>query len=231
MALALFDRVQETSTTAGTGSIVLAGAVSGFQSFAVVGNGNTCYYTIVDGSAWEVGVGTYSTSGPTLARTTILSNSNGNTSPLTLTANSKSVFLTYPASKSVNLNESGNVSPLGTVVSGIWNGTTIGVAYGGTGVTASSGANSVVLRDSNQNVAVNRVNQANTNTTAAGGTTALTAASSYIHTLVGTGGQTYSLPDATTLTTGVAFVFNNLATGTLTIANYAEKYASSRFID
>jgi hypothetical protein len=221
MALALFDRVQETSTTAGTGSIVLAGAVSGFQSFAVVGNGNTCYYTIVDGSAWEVGVGTYSTSGPTLARTTILSNSNGNTSPLTLTANSKSVFLTYPASKSVNLNESGNVSPLGTVVSGIWNGTTIGVAYGGTGVTASSGANSVVLRDSNQNVAVNRVNQANTNTTAAGGTTALTAASSYIHTLVGTGGQTYSLPDATTLTTGVAFVFNNLATGTLTIANYA----------
>lgn len=221
MALALFDRVQETSTTAGTGSIILAGAVSGFQSFAVVGNGNTCYYTIVDGSAWEVGVGTYSTAGPTLARTTILSNSNGNTSPLTLTANSKSVFLTYPASKSVNLNESGNVSPLGTVVSGIWNGTTIGVAYGGTGVTASSGANSVVLRDSNQNVAVNRVNQANTNTTAAGGTTALTAASSYIHTLVGTGGQTYSLPDATTLTTGVAFVFNNLATGTLTIANYA----------
>lgn len=221
MALALFDRVQETSTTAGTGSIILAGAVSGFQSFAVVGNGNTCYYTIVDGSAWEVGVGTYSTSGPTLARTTILSNSNGNTSPLTLTANSKSVFLTYPASKSVNLNESGNVSPLGTVVSGIWNGTTIGVAYGGTGVTASSGANSVVLRDANQNVAVNRVNQANTNTTAAGGTTALTAASSYIHTLVGTGGQTYTLPDATTLTTGVAFVFNNLATGTLTIANYA----------
>jgi hypothetical protein len=78
-----------------------------------------------------------------------------------------------------------------------------------------------VLRDSNQNIAVNRVNQSNTNTTAAGGTTALTAASSYIHTLVGTGGQTYTLPDATTLTTGVAFVFNNLATGTLTVANYA----------
>jgi hypothetical protein len=221
MALALFDRVQETTTTTGTGSVTLAGAVPGFQTFAVVGNGNTCYYTIVDGSAWEVGIGTYSTSGPTLARTTVLSNSNGNTSPITLAAGVKSVFLTYPAGKSVNLNESGNVSPLGTVVSGIWNGTTIGVAYGGTGVTASSGANSVVLRDSNQNIAVNRVNQANTNTTAAGGTTALTAASSYIHTLVGTGGQTYTLPDATTLTTGVAFVFNNLATSTLTVSNYA----------
>jgi hypothetical protein len=221
MALALFDRVQETSTTAGTGSIILAGAVSGFQSFAVVGNGNTCYYTIVDGSAWEVGVGTYSTSGPTLARTTILSNSNGNTSPLTLTANSKSVFLTYPASKSVNLNESGNVSPLGTVVSGIWNGTTIGVAYGGTGVTASSGANSVVLRDSNQNITVNRINQGIQTITASGGTTVLTAASQFNQALVGTGGHTFRLPDATTLTDTTTFQFNNNATGTLTIQNNA----------
>jgi hypothetical protein len=221
MALALFDRVQETTTTTGTGSVTLAGAVPGFQSFAVVGNGNTCYYTIVDGSAWEVGIGTYSTSGPTLARTTVLSNSSGNTSPITLAAGTKSIFLTYPAEKSVNLDASDNVSPLGTVSSGVWQGSTVGVAYGGTGVTTSSGANSVVLRDSNQNIAVNRVNQSNTNTTAAGGTTALTAASSYIHTLVGTGGQTYTLPDATTLTTGVAFVFNNLATGTLTLANFA----------
>jgi hypothetical protein len=221
MALALFDRVQETTTTTGTGSVTLAGAVPGFQSFAVVGNGNTCYYTIVDGSAWEVGTGTYSTSGPTLARTTVLSNSSGNTSPITLAAGTKSIFLTYPAEKSVNLDASDNVSPLGTVSSGVWQGSTVGVAYGGTGVTASSGANSVVLRDSNQNIAVNRVNQSNTNTTAAGGTTALTTASSYIHSLVGTGGQTYTLPDATTLTTGVAFVFNNLATGTLTIANFA----------
>jgi hypothetical protein len=79
----------------------------------------------------------------------------------------------------------------------------------------------VVLRDADQNITVNRVNQANTTTTAAGGATALTAASSYIHSLVGTGGQTYALPDATTLTTGVAFIFNNLATGTLTITDYA----------
>lgn len=221
MALALFDRVQETTTTTGTGSVTLGGAVPGFQSFAVVGNGNTCYYTIVDGSAWEVGTGTYSTSGPTLARTTVLSNSNGNTSPITLAAGTKSVFLTYPAGKSVNLNESGNVSPLGTVSSGVWQGTTVGVAYGGTGVTSSSGANSVVLRDASQNITVNRINQGLLTTTASGGTTTLTAASAFNQALVGTGGHTYRLPDATTLSDTTTFQFNNNATGTLTIQNNA----------
>jgi trimeric autotransporter adhesin len=223
MALVLADRVQETSTSTGTGSFTLDGAVTGYQTFAVIGNGNTTFYTIADqgGANWEVGIGTYSTTGPTLARTTVLSNSNGNTSPVSFTAGTKTVFVTYPSEQSVNLDASGNVSALGNVTSGVWQGTTVGVAYGGTGVTASSGANSVVLRDSDQNIAVNRVNQSNTNTTAAAGTTALTAASSYIHTLVGTGGQTYTLPDATTVTTGVAFLFNNLATGTLTIQDYA----------
>ena len=222
MALVLADRVQETTTSTGTGSVTLAGAVIGYQSFAVIGNGNTTYYTIADqgGANWEVGIGTYSTTGPTLARTTVLSSSNSG-SLVPFTAGTKTVFVTYPSSQSVYEDASGNVSPLGTIASGVWQGTTIGVAYGGTGVTASSGANSVVLRDSSQNITVNRVNQANTNTTAAGGTTALTAASSYIHSLVGTGGQTYALPDATTVTTGVAFVFNNLATGTLTVQDYA----------
>jgi len=138
MALVLADRVQETTTTTGTGSVTLGGAVSGFQSFAVVGNGNTCYYTIVDGSAWEVGIGTYSTTGPTLARTTILSNSNGNVSPITLAAGSKSVFVTYPAEKSINLDASDNASPLGTVNSGTWQGSTVAVAYGGTGRTVGN---------------------------------------------------------------------------------------------
>ena len=223
MALVLADRVQETSTSTGTSSFTLAGAVTGYQSFAVIGNGNTTFYTIADqgGANWEVGIGTYTASGTSLSRDTVLSNSNGNTSPVNFPAGTKTVFVTYPSEKSVNLNASGNVSALGTVSSGTWQGATVGVAYGGTGVTASSGANSVVLRDADQNIMVNRVNQSNTNTTAAGGTTALTAASSYIHTLVGTGTQTYTLPDATTLTTGVAFVFNNLATGSLTVQNFA----------
>ena len=220
MALALNDRVQQTGTANTTVSFTLSGSVTGFQSFAVVGNGNTTYYSSFDATGnFEVGIGTYSTTGPTLTRTTILSSSNaGSAVTFVGTVN---VFVTYPSSKSVNLDASGNVSALGTVSSGTWQGTTVGVAYGGTGVTSSSGANSVMLRDANQNVAVNRLNQSNTAVSAAGGTTALTAASSYSQTLNGTGNQTYTMPDATTLTTGVAFVFNNNATGTLTLQDYA----------
>jgi hypothetical protein len=220
MALVLANRVQESATANTTVSFTLTGAVAGFQTFAVIGDTNTTYYSSTDTAGnWEVGLGTYSTSGPTLTRTTIYASSNGGSAETF--SGTVSVFVTYPSGKSVNLDASGNASALGTVASGTWQGSTIGVAYGGTGVTTSSGANSVMLRDANQNVAVNRLNQSNTNTTAAGGTTALTAASSYIHTLVSTGGQTYTMPDATTLTTGVAFVFNNMATGTLTIQNYA----------
>jgi hypothetical protein len=100
MALVVYNRVQETTATTGTGTITLAGAVSGFQSFAVVGNGNTTYYTITSGTAWEVGIGTYTSSGTTLARTTILSNSLGTTSAISLTGTS-TVFVTYPSEKSV----------------------------------------------------------------------------------------------------------------------------------
>lgn len=222
MPLVLADRVQETASAPGTGSVTLLGAVTGYQTFAVIGNGNTTFYTIADqgGPNWEVGIGTYSTTGPTLARTTVLSSSNGG-SLVNFSSGTQSVFVTYPSNKSVNLDASGNVSTLGTVSSGTWQGTTIGVAYGGTGVTTSSGANSVMLRDANQNVAVNRLNQANTSVTASGGTTTLTAASSYSQTLNGTGNQTFQMPDATTLSTGVAFVFNNNATGTLTLTDYA----------
>ena len=75
MAFVVADRVKETSTSTGTGTITLAGAVTGFQSFAAVGNGNTTYYCIAHQSAneWEVGLGTYTSSGTTLARTTVLS--------------------------------------------------------------------------------------------------------------------------------------------------------------
>ena len=194
MSLVVYDRVQESTTTSGTGSVTLGGAVAGFQSFAVVGNGNTTFYCIVDTQvgAWEVGIGTYSTTGPTLARTTVLSNSSGTTSPITLSssANTKSVFVTYPSEKSVNLDASGNVTALGTITSAVWNGTTIPVAYGGTGVTASSGANSVMLRDANQNTSVNNIFQGYTSTVTAGGTTTLTVASSYYQRFSGTTTQT-----------------------------------------
>ena len=98
MALVVADRVKETTTTTGTGTLTLAGAATGFQSFAVIGNGNTTYYTITDSAtgAWEVGIGTYTASGTTLARTTVLSSSNGN-ALVPFGAGSKDVFVTYPA--------------------------------------------------------------------------------------------------------------------------------------
>ena len=220
MALVVYDRVQETTATTGTGSITLAGAVAGYQSFAVVGNTNTTFYCIVNGAAWEVGIGTYSTTGPTLARTTVLSNSAGNTSPITLVGASN-VFCTYPSEKSVNLDASGNVSPLGTIASGTWQGTTVATAYGGTGVTTSSGANSVVLRDANSNITGNNFLAGYTAIVSAGGTTVLTVASTYYQRLSGTLTQTFQLPDATTLPNGTAFVFDNDSTGVLTVTDNA----------
>ena len=100
MALILADRVQETTTTTGTGTVTLAGAASGFQSFSAVGNGNSTYYTITGGTEWEVGIGTYTSSGTTLSRTTVLSSSNSG-SLVTFSAGTKNVFVTYPASVAV----------------------------------------------------------------------------------------------------------------------------------
>jgi len=102
MAFVLADRVQETTTTTGTGTVTLAGAVSGFQSFAAIGNGNTTYYTIADssGSNWEIGVGTYTSSGTTLSRDTVLSSSNSG-SLVNFPAGTKNVFVTFPASSTL----------------------------------------------------------------------------------------------------------------------------------
>jgi hypothetical protein len=99
MSLILADRVRETTQTTGTGTITLDGAVQGFQSFAVIGNNNTTYYTINRGAEWEVGLGTYY--GGTLSRDTVYASSNSG-SKVNFSAGSKDVFVTYPASKSVN---------------------------------------------------------------------------------------------------------------------------------
>ena len=218
MALVLADRVQETTTTTGTGSVTLDGAVTGYQTFAVIGNGNTTFYTIADqgGANWEVGIGTYSTTGPSLSRDTVLASSNSG-SLVNFTSGTKTVFVTYPSEKSVNLNASGNVSPLGTVSSGTWQGSTVGVAYGGTGVTTSSGANSVVLRDSNINISANNIDLGFQAIATSGGTTTFTAATSYFTQFTGTSNQTLVLPDATTLVVGTTFIVDNDSTGTITV--------------
>lgn len=222
MALAFGNRVQETSTTSGTGTLTLDGAVQGFQTFGTgIGSGNTTYYTIYDNVAqvWEVGVGTVGSG--TLSRDTVLSNSSGTTAKINLAGNSASVFAHYPSEKVVILNDSGNVTPLGVVSSGTWQGSTVGVAYGGTGVTASSGANSVVLRDSNQNIVANKISQSVNNITASGGTTSLTSSSAFWQTLQGTGAHTIKLPDATTLPIGFWYIFDNDSTGNLTVQDFA----------
>ena len=96
MALALANRVKDTTTTTGTGTITLSGtAPTGYQNFSVIGNGNTTYYTISGGSQWEVGIGTYTSSGTTLSRDTVLASSTG--SKLDLAAGTKDVFVTLPA--------------------------------------------------------------------------------------------------------------------------------------
>jgi hypothetical protein len=103
MPLVLADRVKETTTTTGTGTITLDGAAMGFQSFAVVGDGNTTYYTIAGQgtSDWEVGIGTYTASGTTLSRDTVLASSAGAPTKTSFAPGTKDVFVTYPAGRSV----------------------------------------------------------------------------------------------------------------------------------
>ena len=104
MALVVADRVKETTTTTGTGTVTLLGASTGFQSFAVIGNTNTTYYAIVaqSGTEWEVGIGTYTSAGTLLARTTVLSNSSATQpSALSFSAGTKDVFVTYPSERAV----------------------------------------------------------------------------------------------------------------------------------
>ena len=110
MALVLADRVKETTTTTGTSDFALGGAVSGFQTFSAgVGNSNTTYYAVSLGSDWEVGLGTLSSDGLTLARTTVYQSSNSDTK-VSFAAGSKDIFVTYAADKAVYEDASGNVT-------------------------------------------------------------------------------------------------------------------------
>jgi hypothetical protein len=152
MTFVVADRVKETTTTSGTGTITLLGAATGFQSFAVIGNANLTYYTIAGqtGNEWEVGIGTYTSSGTTLARTTVLSNSSGTQpSALSFSAGTKDVFVTYPAGVSSTngvMVQSDTVSESTTISTGS-NGLSVGpvTVASGKSVTVASGQRWLVI--------------------------------------------------------------------------------------
>ena len=124
MPLVVKDRVQETTTTTGTGTVTLGGAVSGYQSFAAIGNGNTTYYTIHGGTQWEVGIGTYTSSGTTLSRTTVLASSNSG-SLVNFSAGTKTVFVTYPSFKA-NPTQISTTAPADPAAGELWWDASIG---------------------------------------------------------------------------------------------------------
>jgi hypothetical protein len=134
MALTIADRVLQTGSANTTASFTLSGSVSGYQSFAVVGNGNTTYYGAQDGTNWEVGIGTYSTTGPTLTRTTIISSSNSGSAVSTFTS-PVTVYVTQPSEYAVYVAGSNIVVP---------NSAILGTANGGTGLNTFT-ANGIVF--------------------------------------------------------------------------------------
>ena len=144
MAFITADRVRDTSTTAGSGSFSVSGtAPSGYRTFsAVLSVSDTFYYSIQHQTLdeWEVGLGTYS-SANTFARTTVYSSSNAG-SAVTFSAGTKDVFITMVASRSIQLDASGNVTALGTPTSvNLTNATNLPLASGvsGTLPTANGG--------------------------------------------------------------------------------------------
>jgi hypothetical protein len=142
MAFVVKDRVQETTTTAGTGTVTLNGAVLGFQTFAIIGDGNTTYYAIADPvtGEWEVGLGTYTASGTTLSRTTVFESSNSG-SLVNFAAGSKNVFCTYPAERAVYLDAAGSavtVLDIGTLGASTANITTANITSGTVSTTPTN---------------------------------------------------------------------------------------------
>ena len=222
MALVVADRVQETSTTSGTGTLTLSGAVVGFQDFSTaIGNGNTTFYTIYDPTVydWEVGIGTVGAG--TLARTTVLSNSSGTTSPISFAGNAKFVFCTYPAEKSINYDADG-VATIGEVL-----------GYADTGIIGSFAS---TVAGYNQVVVQNKSSATNASTNFNVSNDVGTSGSNYAElginssTFVGTGsfniaGASYVASASTDLTLGtygaysIHFVTNSNTTDAMTIYN------------
>lgn len=197
MAFVIGDRVRETSTTTGTGSFTLAGAVTGYQTFdAVLDTSDTTYYTIADqsGANFEVGIGTF-TAPATLARTTILSSSNGG-SVVTFGAGTKDVFISLPASKTIQSFSAGStgLTPSTASFGAVSLAGTLVPANGGTGTATAFTAGSVVFAGASGVYAQDNTNLFfdDTNNRLGIGT----SSPSYQLTIQGTGQETANLTDA-----------------------------------
>lgn len=136
MAVVIKDRVKVTTTTTGTGTYTLGSAVTGYRDFSVIGDGNQTHYAITDNFDWEVGIGTYTASGTTLSRDTILESSNSNNA-VNWASGSKTIFATYSSQRAIYVDGTDVVSP---------NNAVLGVANGGTGASSLT-ANNVILGD------------------------------------------------------------------------------------
>ena len=155
MALVVKDRVRVTSATTGTGTFTLGAAVNSFQDFSVIGDGNTTYYAIVDSASgdFEVGLGTFTSSGTTLSRDTILESSNAG-SAVNFGAGTKDVFVTYPAEKAVYFDSADAVNidnlkfDANTISTTDTNGN-LTVAPNGTGYAVFDGTQAVLIPKGN----------------------------------------------------------------------------------
>ena len=237
MALIVKDRVQETSTTTGTGTLTLAGAVTGFQSFSVIGNANTTYYAIVMDSSFEIGIGTYTLSGTTLSRTTVLESSNAG-SLVNFSAGTKSVFCTYPAEQGLYLDASGNAIALGTPASAtLTNATGLPISTGVSGL--GTGVATFLATPSSANLACAVTNETGSGSLVFATSPTLvtpilgTPTSGTATNLTGlplTTGVTGTLPIANGGTGTTSTTFTNLTTnvtGTLPVANGGTGVTSS----
>jgi len=113
MPYVIKDRVKSTTTTTGTGTYTLGSAATGFQDFSVIGDANQTYYCCTDGTDWELGLGTYTSSGTTLSRDTILASSNSGDA-VNWSAGTRDIYVTYPAEYTPGAVPKADTSAVGT---------------------------------------------------------------------------------------------------------------------
>ena len=188
MAFVLADRVKDTTTTTGTGTITLSGtAPAGYQSFTAIGNSNSTYYTITSTNDWEVGIGTYTSSGTALSRDTVLSSSNsGNL--VNFPAGSKDVFVTYPAERAVWVDAVGTSGNVLTSDGSVWISSAPSTAYTRTSFTATASQTTftVTYTVGYVEVFLNGVLLNGTDYTASNGTTVVLAVAAALNDIVET---------------------------------------------